>query len=82
MRSLKGWDAVIFFNQSKSTQSCCEDMQGTGAENGHHPLLKSWGVVMIIHDELKSQPCKTIHYTYNEMLEGLRCCEIYESVQT
>ena len=33
---------------------------------------------MIIHDELKSQPFKTIHYTYNEMLEGLRCCEIYE----
>ena len=27
---------------------------------------------MVIHDELKSEPCPTIHYTYNEILEGLR----------
>ena len=33
----------------------------------HHPWLKSRGVVMVVHDELKSQPFKTIHYTYNEM---------------
>ena len=48
----------------------------------HHPWLKSRGVVMVVQDELKSQPCKTIHYTYNEILEGLRCCELPESVQT
>ena len=29
-------------------------------------ILKSQGVVMVIHDELKSEPCLTIHYTYNE----------------
>ena len=48
----------------------------------HHPWLKSRGVVMVVHDELKSQPCKTIHYTYNEILEGLRCCRLPEPVQT
>ena len=37
---------------------------------------------MVVHDELKSQPCPTIHYTYNEILEGLRCCELPESVST
>ena len=47
-----------------------------------HPRLKSQGVVMVVDDEFKSQPCKTIHYTYNETLEGLRCCELPESVQT
>ena len=37
---------------------------------------------MVVHDELKSQPCLTIHYTHNETLKGLRCCELPESVQT
>ena len=48
----------------------------------HHPLLKGRGVEMVIHDELKSQPCKTIQYTYNQVLEELRCCELPQSVQT
>ena len=47
-----------------------------------HPQLKSRGAVMVVDDEFKSQPCKTIHYTYNETLEGLRCCELPELVQT
>ena len=46
------------------------------------PATQSQGVVMVIHDELKSEPCLTIHYTYNEILEGLRCCELSESLQT
>ena len=41
----------------------------------HHPQLERQGVVMVILDEFKSQPCTTIHYTCNETLEGLRCCE-------
>ena len=41
----------------------------------HRPKLKSQGVVMVIHNGFKSEPCKTIHYTYNETLEWLRCCE-------
>ena len=47
----------------------------------HHPWLKSWGVAMVRHEGFQSQPCTTIHYTYNETLEGLRCCELPESVQ-
>ena len=42
----------------------------------------SRGVVMVIHDALKSQPCLTIHYTYNKIMEGLGCCELHQSVQT
>ena len=30
---------------------------------------------MAIHVEVKSQPCTTNPYTYNETLEGLRCYE-------
>ena len=82
------------YNEKFEGLWCCDILQsiqtytilvwhvGYRSWNGHHPLLKSWGVVMIIHDELKSQPCKTIHYTYNKILEGLRCCELSESVQT
>ena len=37
---------------------------------------------MVVGDELKSQPYITIHYTYNEALEGVGCCELPKSVQT
>ena len=47
----------------------------------HHPWLKSRGVVMVIHDEFKSQPCTSMHHTYDETLEGLRFCELPGSVQ-
>ena len=48
-----------------------------------HPGLKSRGVVMVVDkNEFKSQPCTTIHDTYNEQLERLRCCELPKSVQT
>ena len=73
---------------------CCEILEsiqtysifvwnvGCWSQHRHHPQLKSQGVVLVVDDEFKSQPCKTIHYTYNETLEGLRCCELPESVQT
>ena len=48
----------------------------------HHPRLKSQGVALVVDDEFKSQPCKTIHYTYGERMEGLRCCDLPKSVQT
>ena len=47
-----------------------------------HPRLKSRHVVTVVDNKFKSQPCKTIHYTYNETLKGLRCCELPISVQT
>ena len=37
---------------------------------------------MVVEYEFKSQPCTTIYYTYNQTLEGLRCCELPEPVQT
>ena len=39
---------------------------GSWSQNCHHPQLKRWGVVMVIHDRFKSQSCKTNHYTCNE----------------
>ena len=50
--------------------------------NFHHPRLKSRGVVMVVGDEFQSQLCLTIQYTNGERLEGLRCCELPESVST
>ena len=82
------------YNETLEWLRCCEGLEwihnysimvwnvGAMYQTCHRLRLKSRGVVMVIHNELKSQPCKTIHYTYNEMLEGLRCCKIYESVQT
>ena len=37
---------------------------------------------MVVDDEFKSQACKTIHYTHNETLAVLRCCELPKSVWT
>ena len=54
---------------------------GYCSRNCHHPQLISQDVALVIHDELKPQPCKTIHYTYGGGMEGLKCCELPESVQ-
>ena len=48
---------------------------GAFDHNCHHPQLKSWGVVIVIHTISKSQPCKTIHHTCNDTLERLGCRE-------
>eukprot|EP00956_Cyclotella_meneghiniana_P006117 scaffold7974_cov113-Cyclotella_meneghiniana.AAC.2 len=54
---------------------------GTPAShNFHHPRLKCQGVVMVVEDEFQSQLCTTIYYTNGQRLEGLRCCELLESV--
>eukprot|EP00956_Cyclotella_meneghiniana_P028891 scaffold68509_cov48-Cyclotella_meneghiniana.AAC.1 len=39
-------------------------------------------MALVVDDEFKSQPRITIHYTYGERMEGLRCCELTKSVQT
>ena len=70
-----------FLNQSKLTSSWCETARYF-SQNRHHPRVKSWGVVMVMDVEVKSQPCTTIPYTYNKALEGLGCCELPEPVQT
>ena len=55
---------------------------GLISRNCHHPWLKSQGVALVVDDEYKSQHFKTIHYTYYEILERLRCCEKFKSVQS
>ena len=37
---------------------------------------------MSITNEFQSQPCVTIHYTYDKTLEGSSCCQFFESVHT
>ena len=37
---------------------------------------------MVVGDEFQSPPTQTIHYTFNDTLEGLGCCELPESAST
>ena len=46
------------------------------------PVTEKHVAVTILEPPQQSQPSPTIHYTYNETLEGSRCCEILESIQT
>ena len=82
------------YNEKLEGLRCCENLESIQthsilvwnirhlSRNRHHPQLKSRGVVTVVDDEFKSQACKTIHYTYNETLKGLRCWESPESVHT
>ena len=55
---------------------------GTMQQNFHHPWLKSRGVMTVMDGEFQSPPSPTIHYTYNDTLDGLGCLELPESVQS
>ena len=82
------------YNEILEGLRCCETLgliqtlsilvwnEGAFNQNCHHPWLKSWGVAMVRPEGFQSQPCTTIHHTYNETLEGLRCCELPKSVQS
>ena len=37
---------------------------------------------MVVGDEFQSPPFPTVHYTFDDTLEGLGCCEMTESVGT
>ena len=80
-REWKGWGAVNCPNQSKLTQSWCQKFK-TGKPTLTPSVTENHVVVTIIEYICESQSSPTIHYTYNEKLEGLRCCEIFESIQT
>ena len=71
MRSWKGWGPVKFFYNlwQIHTYSILLWNEGYWSQNRHHPRLKSRGLLMIMDDEFKSQPCLTIHYTYNADLD-------------
>ena len=49
-----------------------------------HPWLEHWlwWPLAISEPIFQSQPCTTIHHTNDERLEGSRCCETIESIQT
>ena len=82
------------YNKRLGGLSCCEILAWLQTEsnslwnirawgrNCHCPRLISQGVVMIIHDECKSQSFTTIHCTYNERLEWLGGCEFPVSMGT
>ena len=80
MRHCFGWDAVNGLNQSKVTQSLCEKWN-TGQANFYPNHDPKHIVVITLEPTTQSQPSLTIYYTNNGRLEGLRCCEIPESVQ-
>ena len=81
MRHWKGWDAMNCSNQSKLKQSWCEK-QTRAKPTLTPPMSEKHVVVSILEPIYQSPPSPTIHYTYNEKLEGLWCCEIPESIQT
>ena len=75
-------------NESLGGLRCCEILEsiqtysilvwnvvGYLSRNHDHPWLKNMGVAFVVDEEFKSQPCKTIYYTYGERMEGLVCCE-------
>ena len=80
MREWKSWDAVNCPNQSKLTESWCQKWNA-GKPTLTPPVTEKHVVVTIIEHIYQSPPSPTIHYTYNEKLEGLRCCEIFESIR-
>ena len=80
--SLDGLSWWYEMAESVCTRSILVWDEGTGSQNFHHPWLESRGVVTVVEEEFRSQPCLTIQYTNGEWLEGLRCCEWSESVRT
>ena len=64
-------------NQSKLTQPWDEQWRRVEPTLTRPPVTEKHVVVTILVPTHQSQPCKTIHYTYNEKLEGLRCCDIF-----
>ena len=72
MRHWKGWDAMNCSNQSKLKQSWCEK-QTRAKPTLTPPVSEKHVVVSILEPIYQSPPSPTIHYTYNEKLEGWWC---------
>ena len=81
MRDWEGQADMKWLNQSVHAQTYGVK-RGDLSQKFHHPRLKSWGVVMVVGYEFQPQPCLTIQHTNGERLEGLKCCDLTESVQT
>ena len=81
MRCCKGQATVKCLIQSKHTWSWCQ--KWVWFQSNWTPLMTQKQVVVTIVDtEFKSQPCPTIHHTFNESLEGSSCWERLDSTQT
>ena len=80
MRYLKGLDVVNCPNQSKLTQSSCQKWK-TGKPTLTPPVTEKHVAMTISEPTYQSEPSPTIHYTYNEKLKGMRCCDILQSIQ-
>ena len=66
-------------DQTKLTQSWRE--KWIGAKPTLTPPAPQKHIVMtILEPTYQSQPSPTIHHTYDDRLEGLRCYEMAESV--
>ena len=76
-----GWDALNCLNQSKVTWSWCE-MWNTGQANFYPNHALKHIMPVTIEPISQSQPYLTIHYTYEERLEGLSWYEMSRSVNT
>ena len=50
--------------------------------NFDQPAAQKHIEMTILEHIYQSQPSSNIHHTYDEILEGLRCYEILESIQT
>ena len=62
-------------NQSKLTESWGEKWR-RAKPTLTPPVAEKHVVVTNLEPKYQSQPSHTIHYTYNEKLKGLRCCDI------
>ena len=69
-----------YLNQSKITQSWCQNRHA-GQANFTPTTTQKHVVVAILEPICQYQPSLTIHYTYNETLEGSSCYEIVGSIQ-
>ena len=81
VKDWKGWDAVNCLNQSVYTQFGCERAYGPS-----QICTNSWPensfAVNISEPIHQSEPCITIHHTYNERLEGSSWYEMAEPACT
>ena len=78
VKDWKGWDAVNCLNQSVHTQCGCK--KWVWAKSKFNPFRAEKLVVVTISALIhQSEPCVTIHHTYEERLEGLSWYKMAES---
>ena len=83
MRHWKDQSVAKCFNLSKHTQSWFRKWVIYSVKpSSLFPLVTEKVVVTIADAKPQYEPCLTIHYTSDEILEGSSCCELLELIQT